>query len=871
MRPGPDHHLTIPDLKALILSLLFLAVPGPGHAADPVIRLQYENVPLREALQDISDRTGTQFIFMDSLIQNTTVTCRTDSVPMNEALKLLFGGTGLGYQIVRTQSVVLFEDRSRLSTIRGNVTDAKNGCSLPYANILIKGTQHGTASDENGHFEIEPLSSESDTLQIRYMGYQEKQVVGSSAEENRPVHVALDEKILEGENISVSANHIQGIEIGPGSGRIRFDAPGLAEIPSLPGSHIENTLQMLPFTSGFSDRTGEFHIQGGNIHETRILVDGIPVYCPWQYYGLVSMFPSGVIGDVTVHTGGFGARYGNALSGVVQLTGNTGSGDSPELVMESNLFSIQGFMKIPVSKSVRITAGGSRSYNNITRGDLYENSFAFARGYSNLTFDLFSDDRSALFHPYMFSNIFGKISFVPSDRCSLSVTGFTAQDREDILNLVDYGEPATQRCEIVYSSLNLGTSGNLNVRWNSHFLSDINVAMTRFRKNDRTEAHGILTETCEFVADSLMISTLRSSLEEVCVKNENAVNFSGSTHYFGCEFTSVTVRNPYSRNNRRNIRKPAFFIETGLKPPGRIDLILGFRTTNFETAEPRLGTKIALSQTFTFYSRWGRYSQWIQPYEDHANPLARYDSFIGSWLMSGDGIETALSEHRILGLNTVWRNWVIQTEYYDKIYDNLCQVPTLYKVPETTGNDSPPVSYGSGSSRGMQIMVQKNAGPYSGWITVHFSDVQIRFPGVNRGKAFRPGYNQDYMVKSHHRLLTGPWCLGVNTVFGSGLRYTPFTDPDLLNMDHIQRFYETDRMNTGQFRSYRRIDVLLTGSLNPCRYLKGSAGIGLLNCFDLKNKYYRFYNAPGDNGPEIGEGTLPGRTFVFQLRLELNP
>ena len=57
--------------------------------------------------------------------------------------------------------------------IRGIVTDSISGEGLPYASLIYKGTNIGTATDMDGHYEL-PSPDGTQTLEVSYLGYTTK-------------------------------------------------------------------------------------------------------------------------------------------------------------------------------------------------------------------------------------------------------------------------------------------------------------------------------------------------------------------------------------------------------------------------------------------------------------------------------------------------------------------------------------------------------------------------------------------------------------------------------------------------------------------------------------------------------------------------
>jgi hypothetical protein len=56
------------------------------------------------------------------------------------------------------------------TVVKGKVTDAHSGDPIPFANIIFKGTTHGTTTDFDGNFTVK-TDSPADSLVVSYMGY----------------------------------------------------------------------------------------------------------------------------------------------------------------------------------------------------------------------------------------------------------------------------------------------------------------------------------------------------------------------------------------------------------------------------------------------------------------------------------------------------------------------------------------------------------------------------------------------------------------------------------------------------------------------------------------------------------------------------
>jgi len=90
--------------------------------------------------------------------------------------------------------------------IKGRVTEAQTGESLPGANVFIAGSSLGAATDLNGNYRIPNVPPGSYTLVVRYIGYKEEKLsVRVTANETLVQNVQLFYEGLTGEEVTVIA------------------------------------------------------------------------------------------------------------------------------------------------------------------------------------------------------------------------------------------------------------------------------------------------------------------------------------------------------------------------------------------------------------------------------------------------------------------------------------------------------------------------------------------------------------------------------------------------------------------------------------------------------------------------------------------
>jgi TonB-linked SusC/RagA family outer membrane protein len=181
-RPKPN---TI--AKALItMKLIFLLIiAGVLQASANVngqnkISLKLDQVQINQVLSNIEKQTNYRFLYnnqLKNLQQKVSVNINDEDVAL--ALKTIFTGTDLTYKMLENNLIVVLSATLTVQDIQitGKVT-SDSGDPLSGVSITIKGTSRGTATNNNGEFEL--TVPEDGILVISYIGYQTQEVAVKS-------------------------------------------------------------------------------------------------------------------------------------------------------------------------------------------------------------------------------------------------------------------------------------------------------------------------------------------------------------------------------------------------------------------------------------------------------------------------------------------------------------------------------------------------------------------------------------------------------------------------------------------------------------------------------------------------------------------
>ncbi len=227
--------------------------------------------------------------------------------------------------------------------VKGTVTDIKSGEALPLVNVLIVGSGRGAVTNDKGEYQVVGVTPGVYTLRVSLLGYQmlEAKKVAINADETTVMNFKLASTEIQMEGITVEGTPPL-VDVTKTAGDQTFNQEKIEQLPNVKGYEDVLTLQ-----AGVVKFGSKLFLRGGRANETQILVDGVPVNdvggvtgtagtstANEQLQALYSGTSSGgalsvsanAIQSVSVSSSGLDAEYGNAQSGVVNIT-TKGGGD----------------------------------------------------------------------------------------------------------------------------------------------------------------------------------------------------------------------------------------------------------------------------------------------------------------------------------------------------------------------------------------------------------------------------------------------------------------------------------------------------------------------------------------------------------------
>ena len=735
-------------------------------------------------------------------------------------------------------------------TLNGYLRDATNGEELIGATVYITELGTGAASNYYGFYSI-TLSPGTYTMKFSYIGYQtltETIELDKNIERNIelvPDAVQLDDIVVTTEKENV---HIESIEMS----KTKIDVEQVKLLPALFGeADIIKNVQMQPGVTTAGEGTSGYFVRGGTADQNLIQIDEAPIYDPSHMFGLFSVFNSDVIKGSELQKGGIPAQYGGRLSSILDVRtkdGNTKKlGGSAGIGLLASRFMLEGPIKQDESSFI---IAGRRSY-----ADMF----------------MKTNDGSKV----SFYDLNGKVNWRKNNNNRFFLSTYLGRDAMRFGNDGAFGWG------------NASATFRWNHLFNERLFSNTSFIFSNFDYSLETfdEAQGLRWDS------SIQQASFKEDFSYyINPKNEIGFGYHGSYRRFKpgkiepnseiSIFKSTELESMYALDhalyfgNEQQV-SDKFTIQYGLRysifqnvgkstvyeyadPQDNIDIERVDSTSygrlenikTFYNLEPRFSARYLVNSQSAIKASYNRMVQNVHLLSNSVVSLP-----FNTWMPSSTYVDPQKSDQYALG-------------YFRNLKENMFEfsVEAYYKKMQNTTafadnanvffNEDLTVEMRSGKadSYGLEFLVKKNKGDFTGFMSYTWSKTETEIEGINGGNPFPSSHD-----RRHNLSVVGTykvnekWTLGSSFVYNSG---RPFTLPvgkyqfENYNVD----FYEG--RNQYKLPDIHRLDLSATlyPRKNVGRRWQSSWTFAIYNAYNRKNPFTIYTRTKRDANDEVPTG-----------------
>ncbi len=754
-----------------------------------------------------------------------------------------------------------------LFSISGKVIDQTTGESLPSATIRIRNTSLTTSTNTDGNFTLFNIPSDTSVIEITYSGYQDDylRLIAKNINNNLTIGMfkalnTLNEVTITGKKSGVMNTDTKKV------GVLQLSPAALDKLPNLGEKDILRAFQLMPGVGATNESSSGAYVRGGTPDQNLVVFDGFTVYQVDHLYGFFSAFNSNAVKDVQLYKGGFSPMYGGRLSSVTEINGKDGNRNEANFGIDLSLLSLNAFVETPLGDKSSLLVAFRRSY----QGPLYDKIFkqfntstaqggggpGGGRGFGGG--GGFGESTTPASHFYD-ADIRYNYRIDKNDAITWSFyNGEDITDNSRALQIPAFLSTTTGSINITdYTKYgNTGSSLKWFRQWNKNVHSNTYVTYSSYFNDRNRSTNGtrydsngdpVAFETGTVENNNLQDVGVKSEWEQL-FSNQLKLKFGGFANHQKINYSYVQNDTSTLINQHNTAILAGAYGELEYDPTTKLHIQPGFRSTWFQPTgrlytEPRFSASYVIDSNYTLKVATGQFYQFM-------NEVTREDIVNGNrnfWVQSNNSnIPVSSAQHYMGGISYENSNFLIDIEGYYKTLSGLTQYTIRQSgfSPGSTANTIEQDFYtGTGKAKGIEILVQKKLGNYTGWLSYTLADAENKFAVF--GNTYYPA-DQDirHEFKAINMYHYYRWNFSAVFIFSTGHPYTaPLSSYTVTTADgNTQTAFNISGKNAERLPDYHRLDLSATYDLLKINGNKiGSIGLSLFNVYNHTNTWYREY------------------------------
>ena len=521
------------------------------------------------------------------------------------------------------------------AVVQGEVVNAE-GEPVPFANVQIAGTTDGSATGRDGRFRFATRHLEKRDIVASFIGCEPaRQTLRLAPGDTTAVRLVLRRVLIELGETAVTAStwstgEKQDVLLSP------------LDVVTTPGAaaDIFRAVKTFPGVAMVDDGAGLF-VRGGDVSETLVLLDRATVVHPYRHEsptgGVFGTIPPFMTRRTVFSTGGFPARYGNALSAVLAME----SQDRP-VQRRSTLNLGLAALSLGIDEPVVPDVLGARLSGNLSLTDLLFR--VNGQGGAFETCPRSYDGNVNLFYQYSPAGRLKLFSFATSDRLGVRVEepsfdGFYRNRSASRLHNLHWSH--------VHGGWLIRGSASLNRYTARRQLGNLDLEPADLSAKLRADLEGGLGDR----------AWLRFGAEMERMDNR----FRGTVPRRG------DILDPeaevFELDHTYGARRAGGYVEVDLKPAHAVAVNAGVRADHHDLArrfavDPRLSARWSFTRSTDLRLAWGIYHQF--PSAMKYNPVS-----------GNPELGPQRAQHWVAGLTHERREVMMRVEAYHKPYRGL--------------------------------------------------------------------------------------------------------------------------------------------------------------------------------------------------------
>lgn len=733
---------------------------------------------------------------------------------------------------------------AQTGTVRGVVRSGEDGNSIPFAKVVVMGTDQFATTDIDGLFSIPKVPKGEHTVRITATQFEQwTTTVFVNADQITAVRAEMKKGKMLGTIVVEQKTDDRAID--PATSVHKIDKKAILRVPVIGGvSDIASYFQTVPGVVSTGDQGGQVYVRGGTPIQNKILLDGMTIYNPFHSIGFFSVFETDLIQSADIYTGGFNAKYGGRISSVMDIRYRDGNAKHFSGALSVSPFMSNLLLEGPLSKANNISfiLSGKAALLEQTSKALYP---YINRDEKGVTGGL----------PFNFWDLYGKVTLKGQAANSLSLVGFSFNDQVNYqavsdLKWTSYG--GGTHFIFVPQHTELFLKGRLNFS---------NYTISLEEENVQPRTSGIFGGELAFDFTYFL-------------PNKTKLDYGFGFSYFSTEFNTFNEVNRPIEQNDNTIEAGAYVSYRSVSKNRKWIVEPSFRLQAYSsvgqvTAEPRISAKYNVNEVLRLKTAGGYYTQNFTATTSDKDVVNLFYGFItaptnlpetfteqdGSQRAVNNGLQKAW--HGVVGLEVdLTQRLKMNVEGYAKSFRQLTNINRNKIFDDNTDNSKvedvlkKDFIVENGTAWGGDVVFTYTAKQLYLWGAYSLGKV-IRWDGF---VAYAPVFDRRHSINLIATYTFGrgkSWEASMRWNLGTGLPFKQtkgvFEQPAIEQIDEdyttanaseLSFYYE--EMNTGRLSAYHRLDAHIKKNVQLSERLRTRLEIvaGVTNVYSRNNIFY---------------------------------
>lgn len=699
-------------------------------------------------------------------------------------------------------------------TLFGQVLEAGTRKPLAGVKLQVEGTALETRSDEAGQFQFQEVPAGTVSIQLSKKGF-ETLLLEAVIEEGRQTQATW--YLYPRADGGASSFAIEVVERR--STEVLQHSFTMEEVRNTPGTFGDplRVVQNLPGVARAPFGLGLLIVRGTGPNDTGTYLDGQSVPIIYHFGGLISVYSPSMLERIDYLPGGYSARYGRTLGGVIDVATKEGLPDRTGGHVDINLMDSSAFLEGSVGK-LGYAVAARRSYIDILANPLLESTQGL----------------QVQFPRYWDAQL--KLDFLPSDRDRFQLFFSASDDRFAILgNAAESQEEGAEEATTLSTST---TTLRAKLSWSHHLgpqaFNRLDVSLGPDDLNTSFGSGEIRNNPFYlFARDELSFVpapwvTVKAGVDAQVTHSRFTLDLptQGGTadSDASTDATDETDETPDETTDETDETDawgfaPAPYLEADLSLGRRLRVVPGLRVDPLiipdlyskATVDPRLAARFRLTDSAVLKGSIGQYSQFPE-YSQLLGDTGTLELEPAHALQSTLGFEWDISHQFYLDV----------VGYYNHMTDLVVSnsalggafgaggggntAPDAETNPEALEDEPFYTNDGLGRSYGLEVLLRHNFGQrLYGWVSYSLSRSERKNVEEEDWTLYAFDQPHNLTAVAGYKLPKG-WEISARYRYGSGNPYTPVVN-SYQNLDNDSWLSVEGETNSARNDAFSQLDV----------------------------------------------------------------